>query len=313
MLLILPHRRYSAHHRWLEAESDRLLGFSRAFRRPTLGYAWLDGAGQPQLDRPVELWITCRMTHVFALGQLTGRPGCAPLVDHGVRALAGPFHDLAHGGWYAAVSADGPVSRHKNAYEHGMVVEQWDETFEELDRYRGANATCIPWRRCGPPPMRPVTDGCWTTRPTARRTCYGPTARRSTTGWRGRGRPCTCAGPGRDGAVMAARRRGDGRPVVRERMHWVAAEATATAAALSRATGEPSYEEWYRRWWDHIATVFIDDRCGSWHHELDPTNRPGGRVWQGKRETYHAMGATLVPRLPLAPTMAAAFRDRVLA
>jgi len=103
-----------------------------------------------------------------------------------------------------------------------------------------------------------------------------------------------------------------GKPVVRERMHWVAAEATATAAALHTATGDPSYALWYQTWWDHIATVFLDHRLGPWHHELDPDNRPGGVVWRGKPDTYHALQATLIPRLPLAPTLAAALRDRLL-
>ena len=41
-------------------------------------------------------------------------------------------------------------------------------------------------------------------------------------------------------------------------MHWVAAEATATAAALHGATGDPSYAAWYATWWDHVADVFLD-------------------------------------------------------
>ena len=59
-----------------------------------------------------------------------------------------------------------------------------------------------------------------------------------------------------------------GAPVVRERMHWVAAEATATAAALHAATGDPAYDTWYRTWWQHVADHFRDTGHGSWHHEL---------------------------------------------
>jgi mannose/cellobiose epimerase-like protein (N-acyl-D-glucosamine 2-epimerase family) len=100
-----------------------------------------------------------------------------------------------------------------------------------------------------------------------------------------------------------------GAPVVRERMHWVAAEATATAAALLAATGDPSYDDWYRRWWEHVAEHFLDREHGSWHHELDPTLRPSEVVWRGKPDTYHALQATLFPRLPLAPTLATALRE----
>jgi sulfoquinovose isomerase len=167
-----------AHARWLEAEGDRLLEFGRSAAHPDGGFAWLSDDGSPQLDRPVELWITCRMTHVYSLGHLLGRPGSATLADHGVAALQGRFRDAAHGGWYAQVAADGPTVTGKTAYEHafvvlaaasaaaagrpggrallddalevlldpfwddqhGMVVEEWDEGFTRLDGYRGVNA-----------------------------------------------------------------------------------------------------------------------------------------------------------------------------
>jgi mannose/cellobiose epimerase-like protein (N-acyl-D-glucosamine 2-epimerase family) len=95
-------------------------------------------------------------------------------------------------------------------------------------------------------------------------------------------------------------------------MHWVAAEATATAATLHAATGEASYADWYATWWDHLAEVFIDHELGSWRHELDPQNRPSGVTWNGKPDTYHAFQATLVPRLPLTPALAPALRDGLL-
>ena len=83
---------------------------------PDGGFAWLDDDGRPELDRPVELWITCRMTHVFALAHLMGRPDAAELVDHGIAALTGRLRDAEHGGWCAAVDADGPV----DAVEDGV-------------------------------------------------------------------------------------------------------------------------------------------------------------------------------------------------
>lgn len=100
-----------------------------------------------------------------------------------------------------------------------------------------------------------------------------------------------------------------GRPVVRDRMHWVAAEATATAAALHRRTGRRAYADRYATWWDHIQRVLVDDEHGSWHHQLDEHNTPTDSVWPGKADLYHAVGATLVPRLPLAPALAVAVRQ----
>lgn len=111
-----------AHARWLEHESDALLEFAKGSVHPDGGFAWLDDDGKPELDRPVELWITCRMTHVFALAHLLGRPGAGPLVDHGVAALRGRMADHDHGGWFAKVDVEGPVTTDKTAYEHAFVV-----------------------------------------------------------------------------------------------------------------------------------------------------------------------------------------------
>ncbi len=405
-----------AHARWLEAEADRLLDFGRASRHPGGGFAWLDDAGRPELDRPVELWISCRMTHVYALGHLLGRPGCGPLADHGLRALEGIFRDAAHGGWYAAVGPDGPAGpsgQGKTAYphafvvlaaasatcagrpgaadllaeavdvlltrfwddEHGMVVEEWDEGWSTLDPYRGVNANmhtveallaaadATGDRTLLDPVLRIVTrvvhdlgragdgrlpehfDEQWTPLPDFNRDepahpfrPYGATIGHGLE-WARLALHLRAAlgdeAPGwlLDDAVLlfdAAVRDGwavdgpegpdgfvytvdwDGTPVVRERMHWVAAEATATAAALHAATGDPTYATWYATWWDHVAEVFLDHERGSWHHELDPANRPSAGTWAGKPDVYHAVQATLIPRLPLAPTLAAALRDGLL-
>jgi sulfoquinovose isomerase len=99
-----------------------------------------------------------------------------------------------------------------------------------------------------------------------------------------------------------------GRPVVRTRMHWVIAEAIAAAAALHQRTGDPQFERWYRTWWDHAATFYIDRQAGSWHHELNPDNEPASSVWVGKPDAYHAFQATLLPQLPLAPCAAVCLR-----
>ncbi|GAB3483830.1 AGE family epimerase/isomerase [Nocardiopsis coralliicola] len=98
------------------------------------------------------------------------------------------------------------------------------------------------------------------------------------------------------------------RPVVAERMHWVAAEAVLAAAALGRRTGEPRYEHWYRTWWDYIRRYLVDRAHGSWHHELDAENRPSTRVWEGKPDLYHAYQAVVLPTLTGAPA-AAHLRD----
>jgi mannose/cellobiose epimerase-like protein (N-acyl-D-glucosamine 2-epimerase family) len=400
------------HAHWLESEGDRLLEFGRASRHPEGGFAWLDDEGRPDLERPVELWVTCRMTHVYSLGHLLGRADDAELADHGVAALRGRFHDAEHGGWFPRLDDDPPTVTDKTAYEHafvvlagasataagrpggrelldqavtvlldhfwdeefGMVVEEWDRSWSTLDPYRGVNANMHTveallaaadavddstlrdslrdralrittrvvhelaagneWRipehfdatwtpmleyNSGEPahPFRPygATIGHWLewsrlavhlhealgdTAPAwlldDARSLFAAAVRE---GW---------AVDGEDGFVYTVG--WDGRPVVRQRMHWVAAEAVAAAAALHAATGDATYADWYSTWWRHIDACFIDRERGSWRHELTPALEPSGLTWEGKPDIYHAFQATLIPRLPLSPMLARALADR---
>ena len=165
-------RRALADHRRM------LVEFAAGSAHPAGGFAWLDGAGRARLDRPVETWITCRMTHVFALASMQGVDRAAGLMDHGVAALLDRLHDVELGGWYAAVDAGGPRVSDKRAYEHafvvlaaasaattghdggrallddalevferrfwdegqGLLVEVWDRSWSVLEDYRGINA-----------------------------------------------------------------------------------------------------------------------------------------------------------------------------
>jgi mannose/cellobiose epimerase-like protein (N-acyl-D-glucosamine 2-epimerase family) len=385
----------------LEQEGVRLLEFARASVHPDGGFGWLSDDGRLQPERPVELWISCRMTHVFALAHLMGHDWAGPLVDHGVAALTGRFRDSVHGGWYAAVGPDGPVTRAKTAYEHafvllasssaavagrpgadalladaldvldrhfwddtaGMVVEEWDEAWTTLDGYRGVNANMHTveallaigdLRRAERILTRVVHgfaraddwripehfDATWTPLPDYNRDepahpfrPYGATIghwfewSRLTLSLRaalGAAAPDWMlddamalfdagvregwAVDGADGFVYTVD--WDGRPVVRQRMHWVATEALAAAATLHATTGHASYAGWHERWWAYAEAHLIDRERGSWHHELDPDNRPAAGTWAGKPDVYHAFQATLVPLLPPYPPFARALRDR---
>lgn len=90
----------------------------------------------------------------------------------------------------------------------------------------------------------------------------------------------------------------------RRRRHWTHAEAAAAAAALAARTGQEQYEIWYRRLWDFIRDVYIDIERGSWLQELDGELGPDPDEGHLKPDLYHAFQATLLPRLPLAPTLA---------
>lgn len=404
----------AAHRRWLEHETDRLLASARS-SRVDQGFGWLRDDGTVDDARPRELYITCRMTHVLALGTLLGRPGCAPLVDHGVAALTGAFHDDRYGGWYAAITPDGPADDGKAAYAHafvvlaassaaaagrpgardlladalevslgrfwdedaGMVRESWDRAFAHEEAYRGVNANMHTveaylaaadvtgddawlaralritervvhgfarehhWRlpehfdqgwaplldynkETPAHPFRPygATVGHWLE--------WSRLALHVRAGLERRGLAVPpWLLPDATALFDAAVREGwhvdgapgfvytvdfEGRPVVRERMHWVLCEGIAAAAALATATGDATtYDGWYRRWWDEAAEHFVDPVGGSWWHELDADHRVSRTTWSGKPDVYHAAQATLIPRLPLAPVLAPALALGLLA
>jgi mannose/cellobiose epimerase-like protein (N-acyl-D-glucosamine 2-epimerase family) len=93
-------------------------------------------------------------------------------------------------------------------------------------------------------------------------------------------------------------------------MHWVVAEAVNTADVLHRVTGEERYADERARWWAYVDRYLVDRVHGSWHHELDPTNRPSAQVWRGKPDVYHAYQAALLPSLPIVPSFATALARR---
>jgi sulfoquinovose isomerase len=97
-----------------------------------------------------------------------------------------------------------------------------------------------------------------------------------------------------------------GRPVVRERFHWVVAEAVAAADVLARRLPGTVDADQTERWWAAADRHFVDRSVGSWHHELGDDLRVSTRTWRGKPDAYHIVNAMLLPDLPLAPTLPAA-------
>lgn len=134
-----------------------------------------------------------------------------------------------------------------------------------------------------PPGLCPTrhlcSTGLWTTdgpqtAPRGSSTPWTSTARRSSA--------AACTGSSRKGSPPARR-------------------CTASRVRLASATRTTRGGKYTRR-------SVVDAEHGSWHHELDPSNHPASTVWQGKPDVYHAVQATLVPMLPLAPSFATALR-----
>jgi len=98
----------------------------------------------------------------------------------------------------------------------------------------------------------------------------------------------------------------NGRPIVRDRMAWVVAEAISAAAALRIRTGDDRYADLSATWWAYAERTLFDRTYGSWYQQLDANNHVIETVWPGKSDLYHAVQATLIPQLPLAPTLATA-------
>jgi mannose/cellobiose epimerase-like protein (N-acyl-D-glucosamine 2-epimerase family) len=400
----------------LAEEADRLLEFARGARTPG-GFGWLDADGR-LIERDLELWITCRMTHVAALGHLLGRPGFDALVDHGVTALQTTFRDAGHGGWYAKVdfATGSPTVTAKEAYGHAFVIlaasssvaagrpgaedllaealavhdlrfwdeaeglsrESFDAAFTVSEDYRGVNANMHTveaylaaadvtgnrlWLDRAVRILTRVTgwaaeshwripehfDAAWTARPNYNHDApahpfrpYGATpghalewsrlalaARDALVTLDGRAPSWIesaalalaeravedgWAVDGADGWVYTTD--WDGQPVVRQRMHWVLAEALGAAVALYRATGDERWTARFDAWWEYAERYLIDTEHGSWHHELDPANQPAVAgpqstvTWVGKPDVYHALQAVLLPGLPLSPSFATALRLR---
>jgi len=398
-----------AHRTWLEGEADELLVFGSEAVRDDGGFAWLDETGTPDLSRPAELWITCRMTHCFALGHLMGRPDFGRFADHGIASLRGVFRDEVNGGWYAAVADGKPVDDSKQAYAHafvvlaassataagrpgaqelldealavlderffdekaGMSVDVYNRDFSELEEYRGINANMHTveallaaadvtgertwldravgiltraideFARGNDWALPEHFDTEWTplleynrSEPNHPFRPYGATVGHWIE-WARLALQARAALIGLDGSApewmleastalldKAAATWGidgepgfvytldwDGEPVAHERMHWVAAEAVGAASTMYRVTGERIWAERYEQWWEYISTYLLDPEQGSWFHELDADNVVQGTTWPGKPDIYHALQATLLPRLPVTPTFAAALRD----
>lgn len=396
-----------SHRAWLEMEGARLLDFARG-SQVERGFGWLDADGTVDADRPLALWITTRMTHVFALGHLLGHPGCGPLADHGVAAIRGAFADPVHGGWFSALSGDEPPGTDKEAYPHAFVllaaagatmagregavalleeavavverhfwsdeeggcVEAWSRDWGRLEPYRGANANMhmveamlatgdatgdpvwaqralriaerlvdrvaranewrilehfdadwrpIPDYNADQPrhPFRPfgMTPGHgleW-----SRLLLQIQAGLREPPGWLVEGAEGlfgrAVADGWAEGGGFVYTTDPDGGPVVTDCLHWVVAEAVGAASALHAVTRKEEYERSYRAFWDFAAVHLLDRERGSWHHELDENLRPSARTWNGKPDVYHALQATLLPRLPVAPSLAGALRDGLLA
>lgn len=87
----------------------------------------------------------------------------------------------------------------------------------------------------------------------------------------------------------------DGKPIVRDRMHWTVCEAINTSALLYRITRKEKYANDYAMFWEYSDKYLIDHEQGSWFHQLGADNKVALTVWPCKMDIYHALQATIIP------------------
>ena len=163
---------------FLKKQRESLLKFGHMFPSPGGGSYYLGDDGNPWKNRPRELWITCRMAHVYSMGLMLGHAGSDELADAALKGITGELQDNVNGGWYSGISADGNIMPGKACYAHAFVIlaatslklagrdgadellnraletydkyfwneeeglssDTWDTEFKNCDPYRGLNA-----------------------------------------------------------------------------------------------------------------------------------------------------------------------------
>lgn len=102
----------------------------------------------------------------------------------------------------------------------------------------------------------------------------------------------------------------EGKPVVRDRMHWTLAEAINSAAVLYRVTKKQKYADDYAMFMEYLDDKVLDHVNGSWFHQLDLNNQVIGTVWPGKSDIYHALQAVLIPYSVVGKSIALAVKQQ---
>lgn len=105
---------------WLLQEAHRLIEFATGSLERGGAFGWLDHEGHRQ-PRPPELYIGCRMTHVFSIGEALWKGRYREYLDAGVDALSSIFADRIHGGWFNNTDHCA-VKYPKTAYGHCFVT-----------------------------------------------------------------------------------------------------------------------------------------------------------------------------------------------
>ncbi|MFC5370730.1 AGE family epimerase/isomerase [Arcanobacterium bovis] len=111
---------------WLNAETSALVDFARK-SRVDVGFGTLDADGGIDAAAGAQLWINCRMTHVFCLAYMRGDDSARDYAKHGIRSLLTNFRDSEYDGFFSTISLEsgdplGERGSQKEAYAHAFVL-----------------------------------------------------------------------------------------------------------------------------------------------------------------------------------------------
>ncbi|WP_210505872.1 AGE family epimerase/isomerase [Naasia sp. SYSU D00057] len=111
-----------AHFAALAAEEARLLAFFSTGDDESR-FLWRDLRGQPDPDRPEQLYAAARLVHCFSVEHLLGHPYAGRWAEQGAHRLLTRFADREFGGFVASVALDGTVtSDTKETYGHAFAL-----------------------------------------------------------------------------------------------------------------------------------------------------------------------------------------------
>lgn len=129
---------------------ERLFVFGHRFPSPGGSSWYLGDDGTPWTEKNREVYVTCRMAHVYSIASLMGHEGSEALVDAAVKGLRGELRDKEHDGWYEGLTPGGSHLSGKQCYAHAFVIlagtsaylagrpeaeELLQEALEVYDRY----------------------------------------------------------------------------------------------------------------------------------------------------------------------------------
>ena len=108
-----------------------------ALSRVEAGFGYLGEAGEILENFGAQLWINCRMTHMFSLFHMAGinpgtpqAPSSADLAQHGLDALSKYFQDSKNGGWFSYIETTlDPAGNPRPNLDKGPRKESYAHAF----------------------------------------------------------------------------------------------------------------------------------------------------------------------------------------